>query len=307
MKNNDNLAIKPSQNLHVGTALKIFEITIAAIQDPQESGTSVYYGLKHALNVVCDPDVFSKTTRKGILYALSHFAYNEHVLREDSLYSAEDGSPSRFHPSTPEHFLWYAEDFLEFSDLHQLVVSKSCRAYINEVSEKSSEKYESEDDYWEHEYYDYLRYENRRLRIAIDQIRKENKIQLEEISDLYLRSNSERVFNDRELCSWISSLIIEIGFPGETRKWIDRPKSWPTWLKRTLDLREKGKCANCGVDYFSDISITTHIDHIVPLSKGGCNDLVNLQILCETCNTKKGAYLWKVKSSIPKYISERLK
>ncbi|WP_329767411.1 HNH endonuclease [Bacillus nitratireducens] len=32
-----------------------------------------------------------------------------------------------------------------------------------------------------------------------------------------------------------------------------------------------------------------HIDHIVPLQLFGSNDASNFQLLCETCNTSKGA------------------
>lgn len=30
------------------------------------------------------------------------------------------------------------------------------------------------------------------------------------------------------------------------------------------------------------------IDHVVPISRGGCNHLHNLQLLCNDCNTAKG-------------------
>lgn len=43
------------------------------------------------------------------------------------------------------------------------------------------------------------------------------------------------------------------------------------------------ECVNCG----SKENLT--IDHIRPISKGGTNEEDNLQILCKSCNSKKGA------------------
>ncbi len=40
------------------------------------------------------------------------------------------------------------------------------------------------------------------------------------------------------------------------------------------------------------------IDHKVPLSKGGTNDLANLQTLCSKCNHKKGtSTIWETKQA----------
>jgi 5-methylcytosine-specific restriction endonuclease McrA len=44
------------------------------------------------------------------------------------------------------------------------------------------------------------------------------------------------------------------------------------------------KCANCNADLRK---VKRHIDHIIPLSKGGTNDKKNIQWLCQTCNLKK--------------------
>jgi 5-methylcytosine-specific restriction endonuclease McrA len=41
-------------------------------------------------------------------------------------------------------------------------------------------------------------------------------------------------------------------------------------------------CCKCGS------KSKLHIDHIIPKSKGGKNSLDNVQILCQTCNLKKG-------------------
>lgn len=51
-----------------------------------------------------------------------------------------------------------------------------------------------------------------------------------------------------------------------------------------LKQRQRFKCACCG----DSIKTKSHIDHIVPIALGGTNDILNIQILCPTCNTKKG-------------------
>jgi hypothetical protein len=43
------------------------------------------------------------------------------------------------------------------------------------------------------------------------------------------------------------------------------------------------KCVECNAQE------KLSIDHIQPVSKGGSDDLSNLQILCRSCNSKKGA------------------
>jgi len=47
--------------------------------------------------------------------------------------------------------------------------------------------------------------------------------------------------------------------------------------------KQNWKCANCRVS----IRKNRHIDHIMPLAKGGRNDASNLQGLCPTCNCRK--------------------
>jgi len=49
-----------------------------------------------------------------------------------------------------------------------------------------------------------------------------------------------------------------------------------------LILRDGPKCKTCGTTQ----NLT--VDHIVPIYYGGTNDLDNLQILCKSCNSRKG-------------------
>jgi ATP adenylyltransferase len=48
--------------------------------------------------------------------------------------------------------------------------------------------------------------------------------------------------------------------------------------------RAGGRCELCGVSH--EVR-PLHVDHVRPRAKGGLNDLRNLQVLCETCNTQK--------------------
>ncbi|HSH76996.1 MAG TPA: HNH endonuclease [Herpetosiphonaceae bacterium] len=45
-----------------------------------------------------------------------------------------------------------------------------------------------------------------------------------------------------------------------------------------------GRCLACGIE-----SVT--VEHVIPLSRGGSNNVVNLQVLCRACNSRKGTSL----------------
>jgi 5-methylcytosine-specific restriction enzyme A len=47
---------------------------------------------------------------------------------------------------------------------------------------------------------------------------------------------------------------------------------------------ERHQCQSCGKTAQQS---PLHIDHIIPLAKGGTNDLSNLHTLCQSCNLGK--------------------
>ncbi len=58
-------------------------------------------------------------------------------------------------------------------------------------------------------------------------------------------------------------------------------------LRRRIKLRDNYTCQICG-KYMPD-EVGLHIDHIVPISKGGKTVPSNLQVLCDKCNFSKGS------------------
>lgn len=54
---------------------------------------------------------------------------------------------------------------------------------------------------------------------------------------------------------------------------------------KQLFVLQRGKCACCRISIKSGY----HVDHIMPLARGGSNDKTNLQLLCKTCNLRKSA------------------
>jgi predicted nucleic acid-binding Zn-ribbon protein len=59
-----------------------------------------------------------------------------------------------------------------------------------------------------------------------------------------------------------------------------------TGLVERLFTLQRGKCPCCR----SDLRKTSfHLDHTMPLAKGGTNDDVNMQLLCPPCNLEKHA------------------
>ena len=85
---------------------------------------------------------------------------------------------------------------------------------------------------------------------------------------------------------------------------------YPSWLRAEVWKRDRGVCATCGKDTFAEWleyqSGTTqkwfaehptvvrgawNVDHVVPLSEGGTNELANIRTLCRPCHKAETAEL----------------
>jgi 5-methylcytosine-specific restriction protein A len=61
---------------------------------------------------------------------------------------------------------------------------------------------------------------------------------------------------------------------GSTRQWRN--------LRDQILARDRWTCQQCGAR-------ATHVDHVVPVARGGTDHPGNLQALCAGCNLAKGA------------------
>ena len=62
-------------------------------------------------------------------------------------------------------------------------------------------------------------------------------------------------------------------------------KGYARW-RGTLLLEQGFACALCGELITAEVA---HVDHIVPVSRGGSSDKSNLQATCPPCNMRKGS------------------
>ncbi|MEA4957571.1 hypothetical protein SDC9_30494 [bioreactor metagenome] len=61
-------------------------------------------------------------------------------------------------------------------------------------------------------------------------------------------------------------------------------------IRHEVFKRDNYRCVECGA---TNKDTVLHIDHIIPFSKGGSDELDNLQTLCESCNISKSNRYWK--------------
>lgn len=67
---------------------------------------------------------------------------------------------------------------------------------------------------------------------------------------------------------------------------VTRSRHIPASIRVLVLHRDSYKCVFCGR---GAKQVQLEVDHIIPFSKGGSNDLSNLQTLCFECNRGKGS------------------
>lgn len=119
-------------------------------------------------------------------------------------------------------------------------------------------------------------------------------------------SNRTHRLNVNEVAQSTKKWLVEVeplhrNFRGYPEDWSQR--------KLYVQKRDNFKCQQCGFTMLGDrhklrrakelkthsMWTELHIHHIVPLSKGGTNELSNLVALCERCHENKHPHMLKLK------------
>lgn len=99
----------------------------------------------------------------------------------------------------------------------------------------------------------------------------------------------------RRFGSWLNTCKEFIKYKEGDIEFIKVAKSNNTARNRNINEKDRLKvlkrdhytCAKCGRSPATQRGCILHIDHIIPFSKGGSNEIENLQTLCDKCNLGK--------------------
>ena len=68
-------------------------------------------------------------------------------------------------------------------------------------------------------------------------------------------------------------------------------------LKESIKKRDNYTCCRCGASLEKEPHLLLHVDHIIPIARGGKTEPDNLQTLCWQCNLSKSDRLEKKSGS----------
>ena len=102
-----------------------------------------------------------------------------------------------------------------------------------------------------------------------------------------LENDPEELRRQQQDCSTICSICLKDRLPFESYEHTACDELLLGGIVGECNVFERDgyRCRHCGSGPFSDLTI----DHVFPRSRGGSDEAENLQTLCRSCNSKKGA------------------
>ena len=283
--------------IYTSFALKLHAFGLGRLQDPNWTGMELFDKLKQHVRGRLEPYLLHEFAEHGVLYHIGLWLFDEFVNYDH-----------RFEVQDCEDLSWYLADVSTFLITGGAPQSERWIARTQQLTGFFDSFYDGMDD---SPYYQRLSDSRGTLNRLHNELTEVHSDLIAELTPIYAANYADRVFHDRQLCAFIAELLVTIGFDGSQhdddrpQQWVDR-KSPPQWAKKAVYARDRGKCASCSTDIIMELTENDHLDHIVPIARGGCNDLVNLQLLCQTCNLAKSDHIIGVSNSVPPYITHRV-
>lgn len=289
--------------LYFPFTLRLYGHVLKCLRDHNFTGLDLFYRIKDCWKERDTPgNLLIKPLEKGLPYKIGEWCF-------DTLFKDRSESmPKPYAESLDgEDFMWFLEDVAEAAASSGLFGTGRSLVPILAAVSTIKELYESDEAaYWKS-----LQGRGRqKLTDLFTPFCTREHQRIDAMRNLYAPEVADRIMHDRELCCFIAETVMDIGFDGETTEgirsqWVKRA-AWPARVIMILNARDRGKCAKCKADITMELEAERHIDHMFPISKGGCNDIVNLQLLCSACNSKKLANTREgAASSVPQYIRRK--
>jgi hypothetical protein len=281
--------------------LRLYGHVLTCLRDNNFAGLDLFYRVKDCWKRRDTPnDLLLRPLERGLSVKVGEWCFETMF---DIDWKSESMKKPYYKQLGKEELLWFLDDTAQAARLSgffaedALVTAIATR--VNEIDALLASD--------EGAYYDQVEGVGRRdlIRMFL-QLCRGHRMPLLSMGQIYAYEIGDRILHDRELCHFIAQTVMDIGFNGETDEgmrlqWVERER-WPSRVKEILRSRDRGKCAACGVDIVQELREEGHIDHMFPLARGGCNDLVNLQVLCSRCNGKKLDRDETATTSVPKYV-----
>lgn len=274
-------------------ALKLYAYGLQQLHDPNWTGMELFDRLKQHVRGRIEPkNLLRISLERGLSFYLGQWLYKD-FFEVDRIEALSD-----------EYRAWSLDDLVEMLIFHGCSEEEPALANAKSLVSEIDGKFIKN----EKEYFNYLDSD-----LGIEEIVNAyqatisaHRERINELEAKYAEDFSDRMVHDRQLCFYVAELIIAIGFDGDDddtgpKQWVVRER-WPERVKTILKSRDRGKCSFCGANLTIELDAPIHIDHMVAIAEGGCNDIVNLQILCASCNRKKSKQRKSIPSSVPPYI-----
>ena len=280
--------------------MRLYSYVLTSLNDGNFTGLDLFYHIKDCWKRRDTPnDLLLRPVEQGLSARIGEWCFQDLVEVE----SPSASKAKTYYKSLgKEDFPWFLKEVVEGARLSGFFSGEPLLdAIATRINEIDSLFVSHEEAYWQQ-----IEGAGRRdLTKMFLQIYRNQRAAFQRMGQLYASEIGDRILHDRELCHFIAQTVMDIGFDGETvagmrSQWLERER-WPARIKEIVRSRDRGKCAACGIGIVQELREEGHVDHIFAIAAGGCNDLVNLQLLCSNCNRKKLDRAETATSSVPRY------